>query len=103
PDGEYGIAGLPVYVKNGRAVNSDGALAGSTLDLFRGLTNFMKFTGRTLEDALPCATSNPAEMVGIADTCGSLAAGRRADIVMITDKNVPAIESVWVSGMKIER
>ncbi|MBR4896323.1 MAG: N-acetylglucosamine-6-phosphate deacetylase [Clostridia bacterium] len=103
PDGEYGIAGLPVIVKNGRAVNSDGALAGSTLDLFRGLTNFMKFTGRTLEDALPCATANPAEMVGIADTCGSLAAGRRADIVMITDKNAPAIESVWVLGKKIER
>ena len=101
PDGEYGIAGLPVFVKNGRAVNSDGALAGSTLDLFRALTNFMKFTGRTLEDALPCATSNPAEMVGIADTCGSLAAGRRADIVMIEDKAAPAIESVWVAGERI--
>lgn len=101
PDGEYGIAGLPVIVKNGRAVNSDGALAGSTLDLFKGLTNFMKFTGRTLEDTLPCATSNPAEMVGIADSCGSLAAGRRADIVMITDKENPSIESVWVLGEKI--
>ena len=101
PDGEYGIAGLPVYVKNGRAVNSDGALAGSTLDLFRGLTNFMKFTGRTLEDALPCATSNPAEMVGIAGSCGSLSAGRRADIVMITDRENPAIESVWVTGKRI--
>jgi len=101
PDGEYGIAGLPVIVKNGRAVNSDGALAGSTLDLFKGLTNFMKFTGRTLEDTLPCATSNPAEMVGIADSCGSLAAGRRADIVMVTDRENPAIESVWVLGERI--
>lgn len=101
PDGEYGIAGLPVIVKNGRAVNSDGALAGSTLDLFRGLTNFMKFTGRTLENALPCATSNPAKMVGIDDSCGSLAAGRRADIVMIADKENPAIESVWVLGEKL--
>lgn len=86
PDGEYGIAGLPVIVKNGRAVNSDGALAGSTLDLFKGLTNFMKFTGTALEDALPCATSNPAKMVGIDASCGSLEAGRRADIVMITDR-----------------
>ena len=103
PDGEYGIAGLPVIVKNGRAVNSDGALAGSTLDLFRGLTNFMKFTGTSLEDALPAATSNPAEMVGIADVCGSLSAGRRADIVMIEDRLAPAIESVWVTGKKIDR
>ena len=61
----------------------------------------MKFTGRTLEDALPCATSNPAEMVGIAGSCGSLSAGRRADIVMITDRENPAIESVWVTGKRI--
>ncbi len=101
PDGEYGIAGLPVFVKNGRAVNSDGALAGSTLDLFRGLTNFMKFTGWTLEEALPCATSNPAAMVGIDADCGSLSAGRRADIVMITDKERPEIESVRVLGERI--
>ena len=101
PDGEYGIAGLPVIVKNGRAVNSDGALAGSTLDLFKGLVNFMRFTGRTLEQALPCATSNPAEMVGIEDSCGSLAAGRRADIVMITDREHPAIDSVYVLGEKL--
>jgi len=101
PDGEYGIAGLPVIVKNGRAVNSDGALAGSTLDLFKGLTNFMKFTGTALEDALPCATSNPAKMVGIDASCGSLEAGRRADIVMITDKTDPSIESVWVLGERI--
>ncbi|MBR4184965.1 MAG: N-acetylglucosamine-6-phosphate deacetylase [Clostridia bacterium] len=101
PDGEYGIAGLPVYVKNGRAVNAEGALAGSTLDLFRALCNFMRFTGRTLEDALPCATSNPAEMVGISSSCGSLAAGRRADIVMIADREHPEIESVWVLGEKL--
>ena len=49
PDGEYSIAGLPVYVKNGRAVNSEGALAGSTLDLFTAVKNFMRFTGATLE------------------------------------------------------
>ena len=101
PDGEYGIAGLPVYVKNGRAVNAEGALAGSTLDLFKALVNFMRFTGRTLEDALPCATSNPAEMVGISSSCGSLAAGRRADIVMIRDRENPAVESVWILGEKL--
>ena len=43
----------------------------------------------------------PAEMVGIADACGSLAAGRRADIVMITDREHPAIDSVYVLGEKL--
>lgn len=101
PDGEYSIAGLPVFVKNGRAENSEGALAGSTLDLFRGILNYMRFANRTLEEAIPCATANPAKMVGIDSVCGSLKNGLRADLIMITDKNNPVLESVWVSGKKI--
>ncbi len=101
PDGVYGIAGLPVIVKNGRAVNSDGALAGSTLDLFRALVNYMKFTGKPLEEALPCATANPAAMVGIESECGALSVGKRADILMIEDKTAPSLESVWIMGERI--
>lgn len=101
PDGVYSIAGLPVYVKNGRAENSEGALAGSTLDLFRGIRNFMRFAGKTFEEAIPCATSNPAKMVGIDKVCGSLKSGLRADMIIINDKNDPAPDSVWISGEKI--
>ena len=100
-DGEYFIAGLPVIVKNGRATNTEGALAGSTLDLFTALKNYMKFTGKTLEEAIPCATSNPAAMVGISDICGSIKEGLRADFIMIKDKNSPAIESVWTCGVRV--
>lgn len=101
PDGEYAIAGQPVFVKNGKAVNVDGALAGSTLDLFTAVVNFMRFTGKTLEEALPCATSNPAAMVGIDSVCGSISVGLHADFVMIRDKTAPELESVWISGEKI--
>lgn len=100
-DGTYSIAGLPVYVKNGRAVNNEGALAGSTLDLWKALLNFMSFTGRTLEEAIPCATSNPAAMLGISGDCGSIRNGARADFIMLENKNEPAIESVWICGAKI--
>ena len=100
-DGTYSIAGLPVYVKDGRAVNSEGALAGSTLDLWKALINFMSFTDRTLEEAIPCASSNPAAMLGISDDCGSIKNGARADFIMLENKNEPAIESVWVCGAKI--
>jgi len=101
PDGEYSIAGLPVFVKNGRAVNAEGALAGSTLDLWKALRNFMKFTGATLEEAIPCATSNPASMVKLDKICGSIKSGLRADLLMIDDKNSDVIESVWIAGKKI--
>ncbi len=98
PDGKYEIAGLPVYVKNGRAVNTDGALAGSTLNLFTAVKNFMRFCGVTLEEALPLATSNPAAMVGISDVCGEIREGLRADFLVISDPASPALESVCTAG-----
>ena len=61
----------------------------------------MSFTGRTLEEAIPCATSNPAAMLGISGDCGSIRNGARADFIMLENKNEPAIESVWICGAKI--
>lgn len=100
-DGEYAIAGLPVYVKNGRAVNSEGALAGSTLDLFTALCNYMKFTGKPLEEAVLCATSNPAAMLGIDNVCGKIENGLRADFVVIENKEAPVRKAVYAAGEKI--
>lgn len=100
-DGEYAIAGLPVYVKNGRAVNSEGALAGSTLDLFTAVCNYMKFTGKTLEETVPCATSNPAAMLGIDNVCGRIAKGLRADFVLIENKESPVRKAVYAGGVRV--
>lgn len=103
PDGEYSIAGMPVFVQSGKAVTSDGALAGSTLDMFTALVNFMHFTHRTLEEAIPSATINPANEVGIGDTVGSLDIGKRADLIIINDKDDPVIESVYANGEKYKK
>ena len=99
-DGEYGVAGSKVYVKNGRAVNEDGVLAGSTLTMFKALTNIMKFCNITLEEALKFATINPARMVG-ADFVGSLEKNYRADMIVLTSKEEPTIYDVYVGGNKI--
>lgn len=101
PDGEYAIAGQSVFVKNGKALTADGAIAGSTLDLFAAVVNYMSFTGKTLEEAIPCATENPAKMVGIDKICGSIRKGLRADFIMINDKTALRIASVWIGGKKI--
>ncbi|MBQ4354592.1 MAG: N-acetylglucosamine-6-phosphate deacetylase [Clostridia bacterium] len=101
PNGNYSIAGLHVIVKNGIAVNEEGVIAGSTLDLFTALVNYMSFTDKTLEEALPAATVNPARMSGLENVCGSIAVGLRADFIMIRDKNAPELESVWIAGKKI--
>ena len=101
-DGEYSIAGIPVFVKNGQAVNSEGHIAGSTITLFGGLTNFMRFTGKTLEEALPCATENPARMVGAFKQIGSVSAGKRADFLLIENKKSPVLKSVVCGGNTVE-
>ncbi len=101
PDGSYEIAGLPVLVKNGKAVNEEGAIAGSTLDMFTALKNYMAFTGLSLEEALPAATANPAAMTGLTSLCGSIERGLRADLLILQDKNAPAPASVWIAGKKI--
>ena len=81
-DGEYSIAGMKVIVKDGKALTTDGALAGSTLNLFDGVKNLAKFADIPFATALRCATFTPACMVGIADRVGSLEVGKQADILI---------------------
>ena len=85
PDGPYTIAGVPVTVKDGRALTSDGTLAGSTLNLFDGVRNLMRFTGATFGEAVRCATVNPAKTVGIFDLVGSLEPGKYADTLLVRE------------------
>lgn len=85
PDGQYAIAGQPVQVVGGRALTLDGALAGSTLNLWDGVQNLMRFAGVPLEDAIACAALNPARMVGVSEAVGSIAPGKRADLLLTED------------------
>ena len=99
-DGEYQLAGSDVIVKDGRAVNKDGVLAGSTLTLFKALTNIMKFCNISINEALKFATTNPAKMVG-AEFVGSLEKNYRADVIVLSDIESPKIYDVYVGGNKI--
>ena len=98
-DGEYAIAGQKVIVKNGRAETLDGALAGSTLDLWQGVRNLMKFANVSAEEAIACATINPAEMVGISHLVGSIEAGKRADLLLVDD--AWRIQGVLAKGERV--
>lgn len=82
-DGEYSIAGMPVTVKNGRAVTHDGAIAGSTLHLLDGVRNLAAFASIPFEHALYCATAAPAKAMGLADRIGEIAVGKRADMLLL--------------------
>jgi N-acetylglucosamine-6-phosphate deacetylase len=82
PDGEYMLAGYKVQVVAGKASFGD-VLAGSVLTLDKALTNFLAFTGASVEDGLRLLTANPAEMTGFSDQTGSLRVGGRANLVAV--------------------
>ena len=62
----------------------DGRLAGSSLTMIDALKNAVKNCGVALEDAINMITLNPAELLGVEGTKGSIAAGKDADIVVFS-------------------
>lgn len=83
PDGTYLLGDMRVEVKDGRCT-SNGTLAGSVLTLDRAVKNFIEFTGASLNTAVAAATRNPARLLGIDSTWGSLDIGRAANITVLS-------------------
>ena len=46
------------------------------------VANTVRFSDASLPDALRMASANPAALLGISDTIGSIDSGRRADLVL---------------------
>lgn len=100
PDGNYKLGVNDVVVKDGDAKLADtGVRAGSTLTQNVALKNLLAFTGRPLEEILLLLTENPAKLLKVFDTKGSIADGKDADLVVLDDAN--DIADVFVDGRKI--
>jgi len=82
PDGDYELGGLHVTVRQGIARIANGALAGSTLTMERALANIIATTDLPLYQALPMATTVPAQALGLTHK-GTLALNYDADIVLL--------------------
>ena len=95
PDGEYELGGAPVIVKDGAARILSGALAGSTANMHQCVKNCVDF-GIKLEDAVKSATIIPASVIGLENEIGSIAVGKRADLVVL-DKDL-AIVDTYIDG-----
>ncbi len=63
-DGSFSIGTIPVSVEEGRVVNSDGRLAGSSLLLDQAVRNLVTFTGCTESEAIGAASTNPLTVLG---------------------------------------
>ena len=90
PEGEeFDLGGQMVTVRDGKATLADGTIAGSVSNLHQEIKNLVKF-GIPLAQAVKAATLIPARAIGMEQEIGSIAPGKRADLVVL-DKNLEIV------------
>ena len=87
PEGEpFDLGGQLVTVRGGKATLEDGTLAGSVANLHQEVKNLVAF-GIPFPQAVKAATLIPAQVLGLEKEIGSIAPGKRADLVVL-DENL---------------
>ncbi|SDH50998.1 N-acetylglucosamine-6-phosphate deacetylase [Sinosporangium album] len=85
-DGRYDLGDMGVTVEGGVArLIEGGAIAGSTLTMDVAFRRSVREVGLSLTEAAVIASLTPATVLGQADRIGSIAVGKQADLVILTD------------------
>jgi N-acetylglucosamine-6-phosphate deacetylase len=85
-DGTYVLAGQEVRVHGGEArLTRTESLAGSTLTMAEAVRRAVTDSGLGIEEVSAAASANPARVLGMEASLGSIAPGRRADLVVLDD------------------
>lgn len=96
-DGDYSLGGQYVKVTGNLATLKDGTIAGSVTNLADCMRTAVLKMGIPLESAVKCAAVNPAKCAGIYDSCGSITAGKYADVVLLDKENL-SLKQVILRG-----
>lgn len=87
-DGDFEIWGEKISVREGKTSNENGTIAGSVITMLDAVKKVLAL-GFTETQTSKMAALNPAKVLGIEDTHGSIEVGKRADLVVLDDsKNV---------------
>ncbi|MBY0404529.1 MAG: N-acetylglucosamine-6-phosphate deacetylase, partial [Cyanobacteria bacterium] len=87
----------PVTNLKGRAVNTEGHLAGSTVFLNECVKNLIKWKILPLGHAFQTVTQNPAKFIGMGDHLGRLSPGCVADMVLWHPETLDPM-ATWIDG-----
>ncbi|MBD0382744.1 N-acetylglucosamine-6-phosphate deacetylase [Paenibacillus sedimenti] len=99
-DGQYELGGQAVTVQSGVArLTEGGSLAGSTLTMIEAFRFMVREVGVSVEESSRYASGNPARLLRLDATHGSIAQGKRADLLLISAGL--ELERVWVQGREI--
>ena len=77
---------------------AENCLAGAASPLSVCVSNMMKYTNCSLENAIQMATANPAKAIGL-DNIGEIKEGKRADLILFTlEKGKIVIQKTMLAG-----
>jgi N-acetylglucosamine-6-phosphate deacetylase len=99
-DGAYEIWGETIVVKDGRTSNGRGAIAGSVITMLAAV-QLMLSLGATEVEVGKMAATNPARLLGLAQECGTIDEGKRADLVAL-DKRREVVLTM-IAGRQVFR
>ncbi|MCF6469771.1 N-acetylglucosamine-6-phosphate deacetylase [Nonomuraea sp. MG754425] len=100
-DGDYVLGTMAVHVDDGVArLVEGGSIAGSTLTMDAAFRRAVQELGLSLPDAVQVTSLTPARLLGLADRIGSIAVGKAADLVVLSDSlEVDGVlkDGVWIT------
>ncbi len=104
PDGHYVLGplegGEPLIKRDGVGLMPDGkALASSVVGMDHMVRTFLALTGRPLHEVVRMASLTPARIAGWDQEIGSLAVGKRADLLLL-DRQLHVLR-VWRDGREL--
>ncbi len=97
-DGEYEVWGEKISVLNGKTQNERGSIAGSVITILDAV-KMMRYLGFSETDVGKMASLNPAKLIGMEKTHGSIEVGKRADLVVLDDNS--EIVSTFINGENV--
>jgi N-acetylglucosamine-6-phosphate deacetylase len=91
------LQGRLIRVENGVCIGPDGTLAGAAIGMDGIFRNAVEVLGIELAAAAKLASGNAAAFLGLSKERGRIAAGARADFVLLDEKR--AVRQCWISGV----
>jgi N-acetylglucosamine-6-phosphate deacetylase len=98
-DPTFVLKGETITVKDGVCQTADGTLAGSALDMATAVRNTVNMVGVPYDEAARMASTYPAAFLGLSASHGHIAAGYRADLVVMDDNH--EVVETWIAGVRV--
>lgn len=101
PPGEYTRLERLVVLTEVVKFPAENVLAGAASPISTCVSNMIKFTGCSLENAIQMATANPARLLGL-NNIGEIKQSKRADLILFTiEDNRIVIQKTILAGKEV--